>query len=180
MLEENDDISDNFGPHKDEKSTLKEQDIEEDDENLVDESSNTKNCIKDDLSGCIPQNGLLTSELSSSLREISFYKPEFPAAKPVLDIKYYYSDSQNNNPHYLFNDQLDYVLANYFGESETKKSNINIFLSHSLIVLLLQKLSYQNAYKKMEKISNILWAISNDEWINHKFQFQNGVGGMAR
>ena len=32
----------------------------------------------------------------------------------------------------------------------------------------------------MEKHSEIPWSIPNDEWIEHKFEFQNGVTGMAR
>ncbi len=32
----------------------------------------------------------------------------------------------------------------------------------------------------MEKLSNILWGISNDKWINHKFELQRDVGEMAR
>ncbi len=32
----------------------------------------------------------------------------------------------------------------------------------------------------MEKLSEILWGIPNDEWIKHKFEHQNGVARMAK
>ena len=31
----------------------------------------------------------------------------------------------------------------------------------------------------MEKLSDILWGIPNDKWIDHKFELQNGIGEMA-
>ena len=31
----------------------------------------------------------------------------------------------------------------------------------------------------MEKHLDILWRISNNQWINHKFELQSGVGEMA-
>ena len=43
-----------------------------------------------------------------------------------------------------------------------------------------EKLLYRNADKWMEKLSEIPWGIPNDKWIEHKFEFQNGVAGMAR
>ena len=77
------------------------------------------------------------------------------------------------------NDQLDHALANYFAESQTTKSNVNRFLSNLLMAPLTEKLSYQNADKWIEKLLDIPWDISNDEWIDHKFEFQRDVGGMA-
>ncbi len=68
----------------------------------------------------IPQNGLL-SESSWNLREVTFSKSKFLVGTPVSDTRYEYPGSQNNNPFYPFNDQLDYALADYFAESETIK-----------------------------------------------------------
>ncbi len=31
----------------------------------------------------------------------------------------------------------------------------------------------------MEKLSEIPWGIPNDEWIEHKFEYQSGVARMA-
>lgn len=95
----------------------------------------------------IPQNGLFVSELSLSLKEVRFYKLEFTTSKPVSNIKYYHLGFFKNNLFYLFNDQLNYVLANYFTKFETIKSNVNRFLSDLLMVLFIKKLSYQNTNK---------------------------------
>ena len=46
MPAEDNNTSDNFGPYEDEKSTLEAQDIEKDHKNLVDKSSDTKNCVR--------------------------------------------------------------------------------------------------------------------------------------
>ena len=35
---------------------------------------------------------------------------------------------------------------------------------------LTEKLSYQNADKWIEKLSDIPWGISNDKWIDYKFE----------
>ena len=45
---------------------------------------------------------------------------------------------------------------------------------------LTKKLSYQNADKWIEKLSEIPWSILNNEWIEHKFEFQSGVAEMAK
>ena len=124
----------------------KGQDIEEDQKDSVSKSSDNES-IRDMLPRHTSQNGFLESELSSFLREIRFSKQEFPAGTPVSDIKYDYPGSQNNNSFYPFNDQLDYVLAHYFIESETTKGNIDRFLSDPLISLLMKKLFYGNADK---------------------------------
>ncbi len=139
---EDENTSENFGLYEDEESILEEQDIERDHRNLVGESSDTGSSVKDGLSRRIPQDGLLTSELSSSLREVRFSEQEFPADIPISDIKYHHPGSQNNNPFYLFNDQFDYILATYFTESETTKGNIDRFLSDPLMASLNEKLSY--------------------------------------
>ena len=109
-----------------------------------------------------PQNGLL-SELSSTFREVTFSKSEFLASTPVSDTRYKHPESQNNNPFYFFNYQLDYVLAHYFAESETTKRNVDRFLTNPLMKPITKKLSYCNVDKWMEKLSAIPWEISDDK-----------------
>ncbi len=130
---------------------------------MVGESSDTGSHARDSLSERITQDGLLASELSPSLREIRFSKQEFPAGIPVSDIKYQHPGSQNNNLFHPFNDQLDYVLATYFAESETTKGNVDRFLSDPLMAPLTKKLSYRNADEWMEKLSDIPWGIPNNK-----------------
>lgn len=55
MPGEDDNTSDNFGPHLNEESILDKQDIEEDYRNLISESLNIKTHIKDSLLGCTTQ-----------------------------------------------------------------------------------------------------------------------------
>lgn len=57
--------------------------------------------------------------------KITFIKSEIPICISVLDIRYGHLRNQNNNPLYLFNDQLNYVLTYYFAKSETIKCNIS-------------------------------------------------------
>ena len=114
---------------------------------LAGKSLDIESRAKNGLSRHTPQAGLLASELSSFLRVIKFSKQEFPADKLISDIKYHHPGSQNNNPFYLFNDQLDYAFANYFAGSETTKGNVNRFLSNPLMAPLTKKLFYQNANK---------------------------------
>ena len=163
MLGEDDNASEYFGPHEKEEYTLDEQDIEGDHRDLVGEYLDTRSRARDSLSERIPQDGLLASKLSSSLKEVRFSGQEFPAGKPVSDIKYHHPGFQNNNPFHPFIDQLDYALANYFAESETTKGNVDRFLSNLLKFPLTEKLSYQNADKWIEKLSDILWGISNNK-----------------
>ena len=146
----------NFWPHEDEKLTLEEQNIKGDHRNLRDKSLNTESYAKDGLAGRTPQPGLLGNELSLSLREIRFSDQEFAANIPISIIKYNHPGFQNNNPFYLFHDQLDNRLAKYFVESETTKNNIDKFLFEPLIAALTKKLSYSNADKWMKKLSKIL------------------------
>lgn len=93
MSGEDDDTSENFGPHEDEESTLEEQNIEGDHKNLVGKSLNIGSRAKDGLLRRTPQDRLLVSELSSSLKEVSFSEQEFPTGKPVSDIKYHHPSS---------------------------------------------------------------------------------------
>lgn len=103
MSEKDDNASKNFGFYKNEKSILKEQNIEGDHEDLVDKSFDTRNCAKDSLSRHTPQNRLYASKLSSFSRKVRFNEQEFPNCKLVSDIKYHNSRSQNNNLFYSFN-----------------------------------------------------------------------------
>lgn len=54
ILKEDNNTSDNFASHENEKSTLKKQDIEKDYRNLVDKSSDIRSHVKDNLSGYTP------------------------------------------------------------------------------------------------------------------------------
>lgn len=85
--------------------------------------------------------------MSSSLKKIGFSKQEFPASKPILDLKYHHQGFQNDNLFYPFNGQLKYALANYLAGSKTTKSNIDRFLTNPLITPFTEKLSYQNVDK---------------------------------
>lgn len=146
MLAENDNALTYFIHHKEEKYPMnnKGQDIEEDQRDLISKSSDNKS-VKNILLIRISQDELLGSELSLSLRKFRFNEKEFPTRTPISDIKYNHPRSQKNNPFYLLNYQLDYLLANYFAEFEIIKGNVDRFLSNSLKTPLTKKLSYENA-----------------------------------
>ena len=131
--------------------------------NKIVKSWDTGNYARDRLLERNPQDGLFTSELSSSSRDIKFSEQEFPAIKAISNIKYHHLSFQNNNFFYLFNNQLDFTLVNYFAQSETIKGNIDKYLSDSFMFPLTKKLSYQNTDIQMEKLSDILWGISNNK-----------------
>ena len=92
-----------FGLYEDQKSILEEQDIEKDQSNFVSKSLDIGSNTKDDLSEYIPQDRLLASESSSSLRKIRFTEQKFLAGKPVSNIKYHHPSFHNNNLFHLFN-----------------------------------------------------------------------------
>ena len=144
---EDENVSENVEPHKDEELILEEQDIKKDHRNLGGKSLNTGSCAKDGLSRQTSQTGLLEYKLSSSLREVRFSDQEFAAGIPISNIKYNNPKFQNNNFFYLFHDQLDYGLAKYSAESKITKSNVDKFLSELLMAPLIEKLSYQNVDK---------------------------------
>ena len=127
ILREDNNASDNFSPYEDNESTPEVQNIERDYRDLVGKSSNTRSRAR---AGRIPQDGLLGNKLLSSPKEVRFSEQEFSAGTPVFNIKYDHPESQNDNLFYPFYNQLDYVLAYYFAESETTKSNVNKFLSN--------------------------------------------------
>lgn len=142
MAGEDHNLSDNFGPHKDEQPALEGTDIEEHIIELVGKSLDTESHIKDILSGRTLQDGLLGSKLSSFLREIRFSDQEFAASISVSNIKYNHPRFLINNPFYLFHDQLDNTLAYKSAESMTTKGNVDKFLSESLMTPLIKRLSY--------------------------------------
>ena len=113
------------------------------------------------------------------LREKWFTGKEVPAGTPVSDIKYKHPGLKHQNSFYLFNDQLDYALAHYFAESKTIKGNVNKFLSDPLMTPLTKKLSYKNADKWMEKLSEIPWGIPEDKWIEQKYNVKSSVSGIV-
>ena len=86
----------------------------------------------------------MLSESFSTFREVTFSESEFLADTPVLDTRYEHLESQNNNPFYLFNGQLDYVLAHYFADLETTKRNIDKFFTNLLMKPITKNLSYCN------------------------------------
>lgn len=67
-------------------------------------SLDTGNFARDGLSGWNLQDGFFASELLLFLREVKCSKREFPADKPISDIKYYYLASENDILFYSFND----------------------------------------------------------------------------
>lgn len=58
---------------------------------------------------------------------MTYRESEFLTHIQVLDTKYGYPKSINNNFFYHFNNQLNYILAHYFVESKTMKCNVNEF-----------------------------------------------------
>lgn len=73
-----------------------------------------------------------------------FSKIAFSANILVLDTKYKYFISQNNNLLYLFNGQLDYALVNYFAKLENIKCKVDKFFTNPLIKLITKELLYYN------------------------------------
>ena len=72
--------SKNVGSCEDNKLTLKEQDIKEDQRNLEEKSLDIKSHAKDGLSRRILPAGLLGSELLLFLKEVRFNNQEFAAS----------------------------------------------------------------------------------------------------
>lgn len=156
MPEKNNNTLKNFGPYKDEKSIIKKQEIGRDYRDLIGKNLDTKSHAKDSLTEYTFQAEFLASELSLSLKEMRFCKQKFFANKFVLNIKYYHLGFQKNNLFHLFNNQLDYTLANNFTESEITKSNVDRFLFNLLMVLFTEKLSYRNIDNLIKKLLDIL------------------------
>lgn len=90
MPEEDDNISECFETHKDEKYTLDDQKIKRDFIDLVSKSLNIKSHAKNNLWGHIPQYKLFANKLSLFLREISFGEQKFFIDKFLPDLKYHH------------------------------------------------------------------------------------------
>lgn len=83
-----DNLSDNFRLHKDEKFALERPDIEKDNIYLVSKSLDTEKYPRNIFLGYIPLNGLFESESLSFLEDIRFSNSEFAVDIPVSNIKY--------------------------------------------------------------------------------------------
>ena len=88
---------------------------------------------------------LLASKFLSALREEWFSSYEFRANTQISDIKYRYLESKYNSGFYPFKYWFDYILAHYFADSETIKSNVNKCWIDPWIVFFTKKLFYKNA-----------------------------------
>lgn len=126
-----------------------------------------------------PSKGLFASEILSVLRKNWFNSHEFSAGTPISDKKYKYLRSKQKSSFYSFNDQLDYAFTHYLAKSETTNGNVNKFLTDPLMASLTKKLSYKNIDEQMEKLLEIPWGIPNDEYIEHRFNVESGVVGIA-
>ena len=82
------------------------QNIKKDHRNLVGKSSDTGSCARVRRT---PQDKLLKSELSLSLRDIRFSKQEFPADTLVSHIKYDYPRSLIFELYYIYNKNVEQV-----------------------------------------------------------------------
>lgn len=73
-----------------------------------------------------------------------FSEFEFLINIPVLNTRYKHFRSQNNNLFHLFNNKLNYELANYFAEKKMTKYKLDKILSNLLIKRITKKLLYCN------------------------------------
>lgn len=78
---------------------------------------------------------------------MTFEKSEISADSGISNTQYKYFKNQNKNLFYLLNNQLDYVLAHFFTESEIIKHNIDKFPIKLLIKPIIKKFSYYNINK---------------------------------
>ncbi len=128
----------------------------------------------------ISRKELFASEFSLALMEKWFSSHEFLAGIPKSDKIYKHPGSKYKNSFYPFNDQLNYGLAHYFVKSKTTKGNVNKFTTDALMALFTEKLSYKNADEWILKLSKISWHISDNKWIEHRFNVESGVFGITR
>lgn len=163
ILRKDNNTSDNYRPYLDTKSIHDKQDIRRDHRDLVSKSLDTSSYARNSVLECCRQDRLLTSELSLFLIGVRWSEKDFLTGKSLSDIKYYHLGFQNDNLYYLFNDQLNYMLSNYFKEFETKKCNVNQFLSDPLMAPFIKKRFYQNVDKWIEKLSKIPWGIQKNK-----------------
>lgn len=80
------DTLENFGPLKDEKSKLKEKNIEKDHKNLIKKSLDTRNYTRKNLLGRIFQDKLFANKFSLFFKKIGFSKQEFSTSKAISNI----------------------------------------------------------------------------------------------
>lgn len=98
----------------------------------------------------------------------------------ISDKQYRYSDYQHDNGFYLFDNEVDYTLAHLFVESETSKSNMNKFLTNSLMKSITEQLSYKNIDEWKEKLSLISWNIPNNKQVHYTFQVKTGANKVLK
>lgn len=103
--------------------------------------------------------------MSSNFREVIFSKSEFQTSILVLNTRYIYLKSENNNLVDPFNDKLDYILAYWFAELETIKCNIDKFLTNLLVKPIIKMLLYCNIDKWIKTLSTIPQAILDNKSI---------------
>lgn len=90
-------------PHEDERSTLKEVDIEGDHKNWLGKSLDTESYARNGLSERTPQAKLLRKS-SLSLRKVEFSNQKFAAYILISSIKYNHLMFQNYNFFHSFQD----------------------------------------------------------------------------
>lgn len=75
---------------------------------------------------------------------MTFNKSKFLATIFILDTRYKYFGSLNNNLFYFVNSQTNYILVYCFTNLEINKHNINKLFIHFLIKLIIKILLYYN------------------------------------
>ena len=115
-----------------------------------------------------------------ALREKWFSNYEFPAGTQISVIKYRHPGLKHSSSFYYFKNQLDYALVYYFAELEITKGNINKFLTDPLMTAFTEKLSYTNTNEWIKKLLEISWGILRDKRIEHKFNIESDVFGIAK
>lgn len=106
---------------------------------------------------------ILQIELFLIFREEIFRKSKFLTGISILDIRYKYPGTQNNNLFYPFNNQLNYGLAQYFVKSKKIKCNVNKFFTNIFIKYITKRPLYYNANKQLKEQCAILQGIPNNK-----------------
>lgn len=76
-----------------------------------------------------------------------FNRSKFFVIISILNTRYKYYKSLNNNLFYFFNGQIDYTLIYYFADLKTNKYNINKFFTNFLIKFIIKNLLHYNTKK---------------------------------
>lgn len=79
--------------------------------------------------------------------QLIFSKFKFLSSISILDTRYKYFESQNNNLFYLFYSQVNYILAYYFADLKTIKYNIDKSFTNFLINFIINNFLYYNVNK---------------------------------